>query len=197
MDLRNNLILVERYLPRELRRPYRRDWLQRYARFALHDGNKEAVESGLREARVWGRREAAVGRRTLDSMTVEHLFDLKRQAMVVAKWQRENKVRRVVLVDFSKNLFATWRACQAASMESVALADDRPAFEGRRYRGVPIFDIPTAVGLAPDGAVITNINPGQIDARERAVRRAFRGPVLRLWEPAYLNPSREAKSDAA
>ena len=37
MDLRNNLILVERFLPRELRRAYRRDWIRRYSAFALHE----------------------------------------------------------------------------------------------------------------------------------------------------------------
>ena len=197
MDLRNNLILVERYLPANLRRQYRRDWMGRYVSIALYGGHREAVDAAVREARVWARREAAVGRNTLDPATVEKIFDLKRQSALVAKWQREFGIRRAVLADFSKNIYATWKACRSASVDTIALADDRPAFAGATYRSMPIVDLPTAVDLRPDGIVITNINPAQIDDHERAVRRIFNGPVLRLWEPAYLIPPITAKSDAA
>ena len=55
-----------------------------------------------------------------------------------------------------------------------------------KYRGVPVLDAPTAFALEPDGVVVSNVNPAQIDrAVERAMRR-FAGPVLRLWEPQFL-----------
>src|SRR3989442_842392 len=44
MDLRNNLILVERFLPKSLRRAYRHDWVRRYSALAPHDGHADAAE---------------------------------------------------------------------------------------------------------------------------------------------------------
>jgi GT2 family glycosyltransferase len=79
MDLRNNLILVERYLPRELRGAYRRDWIRRYSAFARHDGHADAAERALAEARVWAHREHAVGRRTLPAGVIEALFSSTRR----------------------------------------------------------------------------------------------------------------------
>ncbi len=187
MDLRNNLILVERYLPRMLRRAYRHDWIQRYARLAMHEGHRDAVDVALREARIWARREFSVGRRTLDGRAIELLFDLQRQARTVTTWRQKHRLSQVVIADFSKNLYATWKASQAASLKTLSLADDRAAFSGRRYRGVPILPTPDALDLNPDGIIISTVNPAHLDAREQNLRRQFDGPILRLWKPSFLD----------
>ena len=68
-----------------------------------------------------------------------------------------------------------------------AIADGHPAFAGMEYRGVPILDRPTALALEPDGVVVSNVNPAQIDrAVERVDAELFAGPVLRLWEPRFI-----------
>jgi hypothetical protein len=187
MDLRNNLILVERFLPKELRRPYRHDWAARYAALARHDGHEKAARTAMHEALVWSRRERSVGRQTLDPATLETVLSLQSQAKTVEAWKRRAGVNRVVIADFGKNVYATWRACGAAGLQVAALADDRQAFTAMRYRGVPVVPLAEAVrGGGIDGVVLSNTNPAQVAARAAQIRSAYAGPLLTLWEPRYL-----------
>jgi GT2 family glycosyltransferase len=197
MDLRNNLILVERFLPRALRRAYRGDWIRRYSAFAMHEGHRDAAERALSEARVWARREQSVGRRTLGGEALETIFRFDEQAKAVRKWAKEHGVRTVAIADFGKNVFATYRACAAAGLQTVALADGKPALRDGRYRSLPIIEPADLEHLGADGVVVSNINPGQIDRVTAGVREAFAGPVLRLWEPRYFEkPRKRVAGDA-
>jgi len=197
MDLRNNLILVERFLPRDLRRAYRRDWIRRYSAFAVHEGHRDAADRALSEARVWARREHSVGRRTLAGDALETIFRFDEQSKSVSKWAKDHGVQTVAIADFSKNVYATYRACAAAGLETVALADGKPALRDGRYRSLPIIEPADLEHLGADGIVVSNINPGQIDRVTAGVRDAFRGPVLRLWEPRYLErPRKKTAGDA-
>lgn len=196
MDCRNNLILVERYLPRPLRRIYRRDVAQRYTLLARHDGCGRAALIARAEALWWRAREALSGRQTLSEPTVEALYQLQRQARLVREWAEVYRPQRVVIADFSKNLYATYRACREAGLVVTAIADDHPAFRGAMYRGLPVFAVTEALATAPEAVVLSNINPAQ--CREKAARllREFRGPVLQLWQPAY-SPAEEVTRLAA
>ncbi len=194
MDVRNNLILVERYLPREMRAVYRADWLRRYGSIALHEGHADALNAALREARVWARREAAVGRRTLGPNALERLFEYDRQAAAVAAWAEHHAIRRVIIADYSKNVFATYRACRHAGLNVVAMADNRAALEDRAYRRAPILPDNAAATVAADGVVLSTINPAQVESRLSQLRAVFKVPVLRLWQPRYLT---EAPAAAA
>ena len=187
MDLRNNLILVERYLPKSLRRQYRHDWVRRYGALAQQDGEQAAAKRGLYEALVWSRRERAVGRQTLDEQTVESIFCLRARAEGVIAWQKQYSIRRVAIADFSKNVYATYAACGLASLQPVALLDHRPAFKGLSYRGVPIVDYSAIPQLNCDGVVVSNTNAAQVDALAERVRAACNLPVLTFWQPRYMN----------
>jgi GT2 family glycosyltransferase len=186
MDLRNNLILAERYLPAALRAEYRRDWSQRYAALATGAGFRGAARAGLLEAKLWRLREAAVGRQTLSADAIESIFGLRQQAQAIAAWSRAHGIRRVAIADFAKTLFTTYRGCADAGLAVSAIADQNPAFARCAYRGVPVLNDADAIATEPDGVVIANVNPAQVDAVERRVRNRFAGPVLRLWEPKYL-----------
>jgi GT2 family glycosyltransferase len=197
MDLRNNLILVERYLPEALRRHYRHDWLRRYSALARHDGQHDAARHGLAEAHAWARRERDVGRQTLDAKTVEQIFGLRAQAKAVAAWKHEHGLRRVAIADFSKNVYATYAACGAASLKILACVDDRDAFAGMHYRGLPIVKPSALPAIAPDGVVVSNTNPAQVAARAQQVRQAFSGPVLTLWTPRRMGSAKAVVAQAA
>jgi GT2 family glycosyltransferase len=192
MDLRNNLILVERYLPAPLRKEYRRDWTQRYSAIARRDGCRNAARLARCEALLWRFREAVRGRRTLAAATVETVLNLDAQAETVRRWSRLYGVRRVALADFGKNIYATYAACRRAGLEIVAIADNNPAFAGMSYRGIPVLRNEEALASGQEGVIISNVNPAQIDAVERRVRLAFRWPILRLWQPAVLHAERQA-----
>ena len=49
-----------------------------------------------------------------------------------------------------------------------------------------------AISAAPDGVIISNVNPAQIDGVSRRFEGKFAGPVLRLWEPIVMQPMRQA-----
>ncbi len=51
MDLRNNLVVIRRYLPKYLRTIYRRDWTQRYIAIARKSGNTQSAIDAIIELR--------------------------------------------------------------------------------------------------------------------------------------------------
>jgi GT2 family glycosyltransferase len=191
MDLRNNLILVERYFPRSVRKAYRQDWAQRYTALARHAGCGLAARLARGEAMLWRMREALTGRRTLPPQTVETVLGHYGQSATVRRWAARHNLRSIVLADFGKNIFATYEACRRAELRISAVADNHPAFAGSAYRGIPILPDEQALASNPDGVVITNVNPAHIDGVARRFAH-FGGPVLRLWEPALLRTPLQA-----
>lgn len=189
MDLRNNLILTERYLPRALRREYRRDWLRRYGLLAFHEGQHDAVRRAIAEARQWAQKEARGGRKVLKNEVIEAIFELDRQAQRVKQWAMENNIRRVAIAGLTKNLYATYQAALRAGLEVAAVVDSHPAYAGRRYRGVPIMPLVMIEKTGAQGTILSNVNPAQVEGRLRELSWCYKGPVLRLWEPRYLRPA--------
>ncbi|HET6247104.1 MAG TPA: glycosyltransferase [Tepidisphaeraceae bacterium] len=187
MDLRNNLILTERYLPRPMRRVYRHDWLRRYGALGLHEGHHLALNTAVKEAHVWARREASVGRRLLHEATLEAVFQWNAQAKAIADWSRANQIRRVAIADVSKNIYATYRGCREAGLEIGAVLESSPAFAGSTYRHLSIIPDAQAGNLAFDGIVLSTVNPAQVDSRAQALAAWYNKPILRLWEPKYLD----------
>jgi GT2 family glycosyltransferase len=187
LDLRNNLILVDRFVPAAMRPAMRRDVIQRYAAMARHAGQGRAVTQALIEAAGWRFREALTGRETLDAAMFERVFGFHRQQHRLASWASEHNIRRVALADFSKNLMGAWRGCVNSGLDVRAIVDDHPAFAGLAYEQVPVVKREQLRSLDVQGVVVSNINPAQIASRCDSVRQVFQGPVLTLWEPAYLS----------
>jgi GT2 family glycosyltransferase len=186
MDLRNNLILVERFLPRPLRHAYRGDWLRRYALLALHQGHEGAANTAIKEAGVWARREAAVGRKTLGRAAIESIFQIETQRKLVAQWASSNRIRRVCIADWGKNLFATWQACRSANLHVEAILDVDAAFAGAHYRRVPVTRDAQADRHNFDGIVISTLNPAHLSSRSEELGLRFGAPILPLWQPILL-----------
>jgi GT2 family glycosyltransferase len=186
MDLRNNLILCERYLPRPLRQAYRHDWMRRYALLARQDGRSAAANIAVKESRIWAHREAAVGRRLLGPDAVESIFGLDAQRQRIAAWAKQNRIRAVCIADWGKNLYATWSACRSAGLTVHSILEDLPAFAGAEYRNIPLLSESAVDAKSFDGILLSTINPAQVNARAAALEARFRLPVLRLWEPTQL-----------
>ncbi len=186
MDIRNNLIVAERFLPKHLRRVYREDWTQRYSAIAKHADHGKAAKKGLREAKVWAIKEMFRGRQTLSDIAIERIFQFQKQSDAVDAWASRQSIRRVCVADFSKNLFATMNACAKAGLVVESILDDNPAYWGLKYRGVPIVPSTNAFTETIEGIVMSNINPAQIDKGMDALRGKFNGPILRLWQPRLI-----------
>lgn len=186
MDLRNNLILAERYLPSPWREAYRADWALRYGALAKHLGHAAQARCARWEARGWAWREALRGRQTLSPAALEAIFGFQQQARRIEAWAHKHCLKRVAIADFGKNLFATFQACRAAGLEILAVADSHPAFAGLSYRGLPIASESAALARKIDGIVLSNINPAQVARRAASLAQNFPGPVLQLWEPLTL-----------
>jgi len=188
LDLRNNLILADAFLPPPLRNAYWEDWALRYAALAQHAGHAAAADEGLHEAIEWALHRAEETRPILNADACENIFELERQRDATIAWAAKYGVRRITIADFGKNIFATWLACRAAGLEVTAVADDSPAFAGLAYRGLPILPYADAFAAGGvDGVLLSNINPAQVERRAAQVRRVFQGPFLRFWQPSYLS----------
>lgn len=186
MDLRNNLILVERFLPPDYRRAYRKDFLQRYAALARHNGHDGAVRLAVAEARQWAAQEQKDGRQTLAESPLETQFAWHAQQQAVRQWAARHDVRRVVLADLSKNIYATWRAAQRCGLSITAVSDNHPAFAGLDYRGARIVSDRRSLDQRADGVILSNVNPAQVETRLAELRRRWAGPLLTLFTPRYL-----------
>jgi len=196
LDLRNNLIIAQRFLPLELRRVYWEDWEQRYMALARHGGYQSAARRALWSAHRWRMRDYLLGRLPLPPAALESIFGFRSQAARVGAWARRNTVWRVVMGGFTKNMWSTYNACRCSGLQLRCVADENPAFDGLEYRGLPIVPYRRAFeGGGIDGVVITNVNPAQVDAQAAAIRRAFKGPILKLWEPSRL--ATQARANAA
>lgn len=186
LDMRNNLVVADRYLPRPLRRAIRSVWTLRYGSLAQHAGHASAALAGRCAARLQAWRECFAPRPVLAPPAVEAIFGYDRQAREVSDWAASNHIRRVLIADFGKNIHATWFACRAAGLCALAVVDDHPAFASIRYRSLPIVTTAAGPRLDPDGIVLANVNPAQVEQRLAALIEAFDCPVLTFWRPRLL-----------
>lgn len=190
MDIRNNLILVERFMPRSHRAVYRHDYLQRYGAFARHEGHQDTMCMAIAEARSWAERERRGGRQTLSPVLCETLFDWGRQTRLIGDWAAEQRVRRVVIADFHKNLYATFRGAKRCGLEVLGIAENHPALVGLSYRGVPVRPDREAIDSRADGLILSNVSPALVERRIEQLQRLWAGPLLTLWSPRTLAAAR-------
>lgn len=195
LDMRNNLVVVDRYVPAPWRRAIRADWAQRYTALARHARCSLAALAGRAGARWQSVRDLRDRRQPLSPAAFESAFGFDGQARRIAEWARGHRVRRVVIADCAKNLLATWRGCREAGLTILAIADDHPAFADITYRGLRVVDTSRAAALEPDGVVLANVNPAQVQRRADELAGRFDGPILTLWQPQLLNAAAESSPD--
>jgi hypothetical protein len=181
------LLVINRYLPTKLRKIYGSDWMMRFKALTAHSGNRRAAIRESLAIRVRSVREAWAGREQIGDEAIEGLFNLRRHAELVGEWARRSSVWRVVLAGFSENLYAGFSACQRSGLQIRCVADNHPAFAELNYRGVLIVPVQQAFdGGGIDGVVVTSLGHTETERQIRAIRRTFRGPILRLWEPSMF-----------
>ena len=176
-DVRNNLRVAARYLPPPFFTAYRQDGSQRYRWLARREGYLAAYLHGL----AAGRARAAVERvqfrdRRLGPKALERFLRWNEIEQRMARLAAHG-LRRVVLAELGKNVFAFHRAAAGAGLTILAISDDRFALRGRRYRGTPVVGIAQAARLAPQAWIVTQMTPVHADAARDRLRGVASSPV--------------------
>ena len=181
LDLRNNLLIAQRYLPRSVRRFFRNDWLRRYSALLRHAGFGDQISPTVATARRLITLERGQSNPSLSPAHIEKLFGLDDQTSRIAAWSKQHHIQRVIIADHCKTLWTTWQACIRCELEVVAVADDHRAYRGLSYRNVPILPDQEARRWAFDAVVLSNLNPARVETRLAQLANRYDVPVLALW----------------
>jgi hypothetical protein len=186
LDVRNNLVLITRYFPKGWVLPFARDWLRRYRLIAHAKGHELAYYKGLLSGLV--RTMRPDNRRPVDHATFEKLVRIDATRQRLARAVQEHQFRRILFVDFGKNMLPYYLAARALNLEIVAIADERLGAFKRRYRKIPIHRDEVCRWMTFDAAVVSNLSPVHAAQRRDAWRRYFADtrreirPVIDLFE---------------
>ncbi len=200
-DVVNNLRVAARYLPPPYYRIYREDWLTRYRRLARVQGHEAALRRGRRVG--WWRAlvdQPRYSRWRLSPVVLEQVLSWSYVASRMTAL-RSDGVRRLVLVDYGKNVYAFYRGARQAGLEVLAVADDLYAADVGTcgdscllYRGLPIMPVRDALALSPDALVISNTS--YVHAAHRAAALAGQASVpVHNWFPPPVSPKPRADLD--
>ncbi len=193
-DTRNNMVLAWRFLKNPWLRIYLSDWMQRYAWLSFPSGCGSDYARGLAAGLTRSIAERFGGSNTpLSPRAFETFFCIHRIEGHMAHLAQSG-VRRIILADLGKNVYAFWRGAAAMGIEVVAISDDRFAADGnRRYRGVPVLKESDALQTDFDAVVVSNTSYVHAAQRAGALRAATDRPVFdwfgRRADEASLSPS--------
>lgn len=180
-DMRNNLRVCARYLPTVALDAYRCDWTQRYEALARLSGHQDATARGQRDGRWLGRFERPLYVRwRLGRDAFEQVFAWERIAQQMERLWLEG-VRRVILADLGKNIFAFWRGAQQAGLRISAIGDDRFASVIPTYRDVPLLPLDEALTHSADALVIANTSYVHAERRRSALEARTGLPPVHCW----------------
>ncbi len=186
LDVRNNLFVILRRFPREHIPTLGWDWMKRYWWIASSKGATGAFLYGIFNAIL--RCATGLKREPVSSETFEQFVKLQetenrlRDAIANESTDLSAPMKRVLLVDCGKNLFAYWRACQELGLQIVAIADRNLHHPARRYRGIRIVDDAAARKLKYDLVLISNLSSVHAQTRRSQWRITQDRPVIDLYE---------------
>src|SRR5207244_1025277 len=132
--------------------PFVKDWMRRYRLIAMAKGHELAYYRGLIGGLLRTLRPS--NRRPVDATTFEKLVRLNETELRLARAVKEHDLKRVLFVDFGKNMLPFYLAAQKCGLEIVAIADRTLGELGGRYRRIPIVADDLARKLSFDGAII-------------------------------------------
>lgn len=193
LDVRNNIVLIARYFPKRYAVPYFCDWLRRYGWMAASNGHLPAFARGAIEG-LW-RGLFAAKRRPVRRETFERFARVDETEMRLRGLKDRLALKRVLLLDVGKNIYAYHRAARRCDIEIIAIADERLGRRFRWYRGVPVVDDATARTLRFDAAIVANLSPVHAAARRDAWRDAAGGRVIDLFARSPFSAAAAADLD--
>lgn len=198
-DTRNNLRIVNRYLPEAARQIYLDDWTQRYGWFASYNQSEcspsaadsdtgsyaAAFQRGVDDAGSLAQRERdEFSACRLAPTQFEYFFRWNALAAWAEGMSREG-VREVRMLGLGKNVYAFGRALLRAGIRVREIIDDRLGAPGRRYRDIPLALPNSLSGLRSfhddvDAVVIGDMATVHAAATLRRHASRLDGPV-HIW----------------
>ncbi len=179
--IRDRLTVAGKLLPGQMGRIYSHDWWMREMALAHRAGQSRAAWGGFLSACARRISHIFTAPDPVSRESVEEVFEYRRHNTMVGDWARRNSVWRVVLADFSENIWATFNACRSTGLQMRCISDNTPAFEKLTYRDLPIVPASRAFeGGGIDGVIITTSDPAKIEPTFKLLRNHFHGPILRL-----------------
>ncbi|HRK29963.1 MAG TPA: glycosyltransferase [Tepidisphaeraceae bacterium] len=178
LDVRNNLLVVMRRFPGDWRDAYLRDWMTRYWAMAAQSHRRTAAALGF--AGGLARHTVTMIDQPVSDAAFEQFSRINQTQTLLQSTARHRGLRRVVLVDWGKNLLAYRLACENAGVQVVAIADESLA--GQRYGDWPVITDAQAMTLNVDGAIIANLSPVHAATRLAHWRQAAPFAVVDLFE---------------
>jgi hypothetical protein len=119
-------------------------------------------------------------RRPVDDATFEKLVRINETELRMARAVQEHGLKRILFIDFGKNILPFYLAAKKCGLEVVAIADERLGQHGRRYRRIPIFDDAMCRRFQFDAAVVSNLSPVHAAQRRNAWRNPNSGHATRI-----------------
>jgi hypothetical protein len=182
-EIADLLGIARRFLPDNLSQIYWHDWAKKYKALSAHSGKKPAGYLAPIFARIRSIKQTISPPEPVSSEVVESVFGFRRHAAIIGDWARRSSVWRVILADFSDNIWATYNACRSNGLQMRCLADNDPAFQNLSYRDLPIVPANRAFeGGGIDGVILTSTDPFKIETNFKSLRNHFHGPILRLCQ---------------
>lgn len=192
LDARNNALLALRYFSDPWRALYAREWLERYRLMAAANGRGSAFWRGA----VCGVALGLASEHTpIGAAAFERFARIRQTQERTCHVARELSLRRVLFIDYGKNMPAYRLAAEACGLRIVAIADESLGGRAFEYRGIPILKDNVARSLSFDAAIVSNLSPVHAE-RRRTQWRAMLGkrPVIDLFDTPALSPGAEAKA---
>ncbi len=182
LDVRNNFIVANRYVPEPWRRAFRNDWLRRYWLMAKSNRQRASFVRGL----VGGALRSLFDPRSpVDPDVFEQFTRMQQIATRLRYTHRELGFSSVLLIDLGKNILPYWLAAREIGLNVVAIADNRLSGAGRKYRGVPVVIDEVARRLEFDAAIVANTSAVHAEVRRNLWRTLDDRPVIDLFEPSF------------
>jgi GT2 family glycosyltransferase len=180
LDVRNNLVLITRYFPKRWVIPFAKDWLRRYRLIALNKGHPMAYYKGLFSGLLRTMRPS--NRRPVDEATFEKLVKLNETELRLSRAVQEHGLKRVLFIDFGKNMLPFYLAAKKCGLEVVAIADQKLGTQGHRYRRIPLHSDEMCRRFEFDAAIVSNLSPVHAAQRRDAWRKSVTRPIIDLFE---------------
>jgi len=191
-DIRNNLRVVARYLPEPHFDIYWQDTLQRYEWLAQRNNHLAAYRRGRRTGQWLSllERQTYRRRRVRDEvLETMYRWTHARERMTELA---SSGVRKIVLADLGKNVYAFVRGALESDITVCAIGDDRFTAPGRQYRGIPVLPLDHALAETADAVVIANMSfVHGTNTYRQLIDRRLRIP-LHWWFAAPLETSDRA-----